>query len=256
MITGDVNLSVYQPTGWSDKIILSTQGVSETSSSVIYDNQEVYLSFAVTNYGPADIPDKIVFSSQIYVDGRVVATLDISGLLSNHYQPFNNIDIGVLSKGVHSIKLVIDSNGSINETNETDNTLTVSKTIVVAASNLTPSQLTTWDSKIVLSTQTGLNSTTAVIYSNQTVYLSCAITNIGSIDVVQSIVTKLYMDDLLIMSFNTNGLKIGYLSYIKDYNIGKLTVGKHTFKIVTDSNNDIQESDETDNQFSLTKTIN
>jgi hypothetical protein len=67
--------------------------------------------------------------------------------------------------------------------------------------------------------------------------------------------TELYVDGVLRASWHTDPpLNLNFYAYVEDYSIGALPAGTHTIRIRTDSTGAIDESNETDNEY--TKTFN
>jgi hypothetical protein len=99
------------------------------------------------------------------------------------------------------------------------------------------------------------NTDATTIYSDENVYIDWAVLNNGSAATGARFYTKLYVDNVEKGSWftdpplNVNG------SYSRlDFNIGTLTTGTHTIKIVTDATGAISESNESDNEYSKSKT--
>jgi hypothetical protein len=248
------NLTPYQPAGWDDKIVLSTVTGTNVSASIIYNTQTIYLDWAVINNGTSDITG--AFTSKLYIDGTLHATYVSPSLNAGYYAYISDAVIAPLEAGSHTFKVVVDSEGNIAESNEGDNEYSRTKTITyTVCTNLTPFQPDGWDDKLVLSTSTGSNISASTIYDNQTIYLDWAELNNGSCSITQAFSTRIYVDDVLKTTYNTPGLTAGYYAYIIDASIGPLSAGSHTFKIVVDANNNVTESDESDNEYTRTKTI-
>ena len=249
-----VNLTPYQPAGWDDRIVLSTVTGTNTSASTIYSNQTIYLDWAAINNGTLNITQ--TFYTKLYVDGTLKATYSTAGLNANYYASITDAVIGTLSAGTHTFKIVVDANYNVTETNESDNEYTRSKTITAAVCvNLTPYQPSGWDDKIVLSTVTGTNTTTTTIYDNQTIYLDWAVINNGTCNILQTFYYKLYVDGGLLTTYSSPGLNANSYAAITDATIGPLSAGSHTFKIVADANANVPETNESDNEYTRTKTI-
>lgn len=124
------NLTPFQPTGWSDKIVVSTTTGNNTDSSVINDTDIIYIDWAVLNDGTTDAGQ---FYSGLYVDDVLIVQGDhSSGLSANYYSSVIDYSIGTLSPGTHTISVSADNTGLVTESNEADNTYT--KTIHVNAS--------------------------------------------------------------------------------------------------------------------------
>ncbi|HAB52147.1 MAG TPA: hypothetical protein DCE80_08270, partial [Ignavibacteriales bacterium] len=133
------NLTPHKPSGWSDKIVVSTTTGTNSDSSTIYTSDTVYVDWAVINNGSANI--NTTFYTKLYIDGSYKSSWYTSSLDVNYYTNFTDYSIGQLSAGAHTIKIVTDETGVISESNESDNEY--SKTITVTAvadskPNLTP----------------------------------------------------------------------------------------------------------------------
>jgi hypothetical protein len=126
------NLTPYQPSGWSDKIVVTNKigctSTACTDSSSLYTTDTLYSSWAVLNNGAA--ATSASFYCGLYVDGVLKQSWKIDppfNANSGVYVP--DYPIGSLSAGSHSIRIVADSTGVIDESNEGDNeyTLTLQK---------------------------------------------------------------------------------------------------------------------------------
>lgn len=128
------NLTPYTPTGWSDKIVVSTTSGATTDSSTIHTTDNLYASFAIANNSSSNISTP--FYTALYVDGVEKQTWQINSLNASVIAGTpSGFNIGTLSAGTHTIKIVTDSTGAVTESNETDNEY--SKTITVVQSNCT-----------------------------------------------------------------------------------------------------------------------
>jgi subtilase family serine protease/C1A family cysteine protease len=254
-LLADVNLIPFKPTGWDDLIVLSTTTGTNTSSSTIYDNQSIYFDGALTNSGTENIAQ--IFYTKIYVDDILKATYSTSSLNSSAYATITDASMGSLSAGSHTFKIVIDSENNIAESNESDNEFTLIKIIAPSSDclNMTPYLPTGWSDKIVLSNVTGTNTSTETIYDNQTIYIDWAFSNTGTCNITQTYNTKLYIDGILKGTYSTTGLYANSYKYYPDVSLGTLAAGLHTFTIVVDGDNAVAESNESDNEFTLTKII-
>lgn len=189
-----VNLTPYQPGGWDNKIVLSTVTGTNTSAPMIFEVDNIYLDWAALNNGTDDI--SATFYIRLYVDGVSKAAWTKPGLIHNTYTWAVDYNLGKLSAGTHTAKIVVDSDGHVAETNETDNEYTRTFTVLPNI-NLTPYQPSGWDNKVVLSTVTGTHTSASAIYNNQDIYIDWAVTNNGTAAAVQTFHTKLYVDGVL-----------------------------------------------------------
>jgi hypothetical protein len=97
-------------------------------SNTFYTTDTLYVDWAVVNDGPVDTG--VGFSVALYVDEGLKNTFSTSSPLNaDYYWPWNDYPIGSLSAGLHRIKIVVDSTGLVDESNEGDNEY--SKTIIV-----------------------------------------------------------------------------------------------------------------------------
>ena len=126
------NLKPHQPRDWSDKIVVSNVKDTHSDSSLLRDTDDLYVDFAVLNAGPASVTES--FRVELFVDGRLARTFESersssSPLMSNYFTSWSDYWIGRLSAGTHTLKIVVDAEDSVSESNERDNEY--SKTITV-----------------------------------------------------------------------------------------------------------------------------
>jgi hypothetical protein len=120
--------------------------------------------------------------------------------------------------------------------------------------NLVPYQPAGWSDKIVAATLTGSTNDATQINSDQDIYISWAVLNSATnADIAVRFYTQLYVDGTLNDTWNTDGLKSRFYTYVTDYDVGKLPVGTHTLRLDTDTTGVVSESNENDNSY--TKTI-
>src|SRR5581483_3840430 len=242
----------YQPSGWSDKIVVSTVTGTSTDSSPLTTADTLYVDWAVANFGTASAGS---FQTSLYVDGVLQTSWSSSSLPASSYTYVQDYAIGPLSAGSHTITITADSGNTVTESNESDNSYT--KNITVGASsfpNLAPCQPAGWSDKIVVSTNTGTSTDNSPLLSTNTLYVDWAVTNNGS-STASNFSTALYVDGVFQNSWNTTSLAPGAFIFIQDYSIGSLSAGSHTVSITTDSSNTVVESSETDNTYTKNITV-
>jgi len=113
------NLTLYQDTGWSSKIVISDQKGTNTDANIIYANENVYIDFIITNYSQTDLTG--TFSTILYLDGSQKLKKvrhSLSKMTGDVELDFN---LGNLSSGSHTVKIDIDSSNAIDESDESDN---------------------------------------------------------------------------------------------------------------------------------------
>ncbi|RZB38000.1 MAG: hypothetical protein SRB2_00346 [Desulfobacteraceae bacterium Eth-SRB2] len=128
------NLTPYKPSGWSDKIVVSTNSGDHLDDSPLYDTDTLYIDFAVDNDGTA--PTDQTYYIALYIDDVIKLALHKDPPHSpGLYGKIEDYLIGSLSAGTHTIKLVADYDNRIAESNETDNEYTKTITVLYDPSN-------------------------------------------------------------------------------------------------------------------------
>ncbi len=121
------NLISYKPQGWSDKIVVSNSTGTNSDSNPLYTTDTLYVDFAVLNDSDVSISSR--FYATLYVDGILRTTRNWDSLSAHYYGYIEDYSIGSLNAGTHTIKIIADSSGAIDESKEWDNEYT--KTIYV-----------------------------------------------------------------------------------------------------------------------------
>jgi hypothetical protein len=254
---GSPNLTPYQPAGWSDKIVVSNTTGTNTDSAVLNPTDTLYVDWVVRNTGT--VSTATGFYTNLYVDGALVQQwftgVSVSPGISAYALDFS---IGSLAAGQHAIKIVADATGTIAESNETDNeyTKTISVQALAGLPTLTPFQPSSWSDKIVVSTTPGTNTDSPSFGTTDTLYVDWAVRNTGTAPTAASFTTALYVDNVFVNQWLT-GVPVppGLSAYNLDYPIGPLAAGPHTIKIVADSTGAVTESNEADNEYTKTITV-
>ena len=122
--------------------------------------------------------------------------------------------------------------------------------------NLTPYQPSGWADKIVVSNHSGDHDDDSPLFTSDTLYIDFAVANAGGAATEATFYIRLYVDDIPEATWSVPPpLEAGYYVYAEDYSLGPLFAGSHTIKIVADYDNQITESDETDNEYQRTINI-
>jgi len=117
--------------------------------------------------------------------------------------------------------------------------------------DLEPKLLSGWDNKIIPSKVTGTRTSVTEFTTSDTIYVDY---NCGNTDASQAVSGTwrygLYLNDTRIKYFErTADLAAGSTSYISDSDIGTLSAGTHSLKVVCDYDSNIGEDDETNNSY-------
>lgn len=134
------NLVPFMPSqvsgfGWDDVIIASHSTKANKNASGIYDDADIYLSFAVLNNGTSSVTTK--FYIKIFIDGYDFF-LDYydKELPPNNFVYWRDLNIGKLTPGVHIVSLYSDYTNVVYESDETDNNY--SRYLIVIHDSLPP----------------------------------------------------------------------------------------------------------------------
>lgn len=122
--------------------------------------------------------------------------------------------------------------------------------------NFTNYQPAGWDNSIVISAITGTNTSEIGFYENQTLYIDIGIINNGTCNASQPFTAHVFLDGVFKTTINYNNLNAGFYGSFVDYLIsGSLSVGNHTILVNIDNPSTIAETNESDNNFSRTFTV-
>lgn len=113
--------------------------------------------------------------------------------------------------------------------------------------NLTPYQPAGWDHPIVPSSVTGTH-TVDTLYSDQPTYIDFAVENNGEANIADRFHIALYIDNDLIGKWYCDELNVDYYTFVEDF-LMTVSEGYHTLKVVADCDSEVDESDESDNEY-------
>jgi len=115
------NLAPFKPAGWSDTIVVATQRNTTTDATLIYHDEAVYVDWAAWNSSlTASATPRIYYT--LHLDGVLIEDWHTEGLQANSYTQITDFNLGTLSAGTHALRLMVDAQSGVTETDETDNT--------------------------------------------------------------------------------------------------------------------------------------
>jgi hypothetical protein len=128
------NLRPYKPLAWSDTIIISNQQGTSVDD-IIYNTQAVYVDYSYINSGTKKTEG--TYYHKLYLNDVLKRSMYRTDTLgSRYYTWYGDYSLGVLDAGTYTIKLVVDANNQITESNENDNTYSKQFTVYDVASSL------------------------------------------------------------------------------------------------------------------------
>ncbi|MBP1673027.1 MAG: large protein [Bacteroidetes bacterium] len=122
------DLLQYTPNGWSAPLVTSVTTGTNTDATTIYSTNNVYVDVAFSNISNQNITNSFV--SYLYLNNSLVYTFNTPGLNANNYTYANDINIGQLQPGTYELKMIVDGNGQVIETNEGNNIYIKNFTVV------------------------------------------------------------------------------------------------------------------------------
>ena|GEM_PF-6732809 len=132
-VLGSPNIAPYQPIGWSNKIVVSNVIGTTVNSLSLGATDSLYVDWAIANIGGAEAA-AVNSTYAMYLDNVFLNSWSNIGAIppvstSGTYLQITDIPIGPLTDGVHTLRLVADSNNTITEGNESDNEYTLIFTV-------------------------------------------------------------------------------------------------------------------------------
>jgi PKD repeat protein len=131
------NLAPYQPGGWSAPIVVSTVTGTTTDSASLTSTDTLYVDFCYANLS-STVQTVNPFTVKLLVDGNVATTVTQPAYLGYFYKYAVNYNLGKLSAGTHTLELVVNPDGSVPESDPTDNTYTKTITVKAGVANTPP----------------------------------------------------------------------------------------------------------------------
>lgn len=126
-VAGKPDLTLYKPSGWSDKIVVSKRIGDNTDDLALTIDDTLYVDWAVINQGNADIDKRFYY--YLYVDSTKVHEWYSDNLKVGYNARIEDYSIGKLGTGMHTIKIVADATMVVDELDENNNEFTKSISI-------------------------------------------------------------------------------------------------------------------------------
>jgi hypothetical protein len=244
----DSNLVPHTPSGWDQPLVPASVAGTHTVND-LYTYQNTYIDWTVKNLGPDDILEQ--FDTCLYIDNIELYCWYTNGKIAGNIAYVEDWLLNMTpTPGWHNLEIVTDVNNDVNETNELDNAWSTDFYWHPDA-NLSPYKQGSWDYPIVPASLTGTH-TVSDLYTYQNTYIDWTIKNWGPEDILAQFDTCLYIDDVEINCWDTNGMIAGNIAYVEDWVLNMTpTPGWHNLKIVTDVYDVVLETNEQDNTWSM-----
>ncbi len=242
------NLAPLQQEGWDSALVISTVADTNTDAATVDATQTLFIDWTVFNFGDATSD---VFQIDLVLDGFVVMSW-----ISPELPPLGGVEVldfqlGPLPEGLHSLALLIDSTDEVFESDEDDNILERSVLVSTGgAPNLRPFQPDGWDAPLVVSREAGTRRDSAMLTAAEPLFIDWAVLNNGTAATGDTFFTTLFVDGVEVGQwFSDPPLQPNFFFFVEDFRIGPLAAGTHTLRLLADSSGDIDEGNESDNEY-------
>ena len=111
-LNGDVDLSVVNTAGSSDKLILAGTPDALSTPEYCFAGATVYLTYTVSNTGSKESGS---FYSTVRVDGEPVSSSSIESIAGSSTRKVANLSLGELNVGIHNVHVILDESNDIQE---------------------------------------------------------------------------------------------------------------------------------------------
>jgi len=173
--------------------------------------EEAYVSWGITNTGPNTINDR--FYVDLYYDDIVVERWSSRGMSVDYYsyiEDWVGLETRVrVQPGVHTLRLVVDATGLIQETDESDNVYEKEFTWQPPISgpstptpvpdrlpDLVPYAIKEWGAPLIATSYSG-DTVDGPLSVDVTTYVRTGVRNQGLSSIIEDVVVHLYVDDVL-----------------------------------------------------------
>ena len=273
------DLVPFAPEGWGAPLI-ATSYAGDTVDGPLSTDVPSYVRAAIRNQGLSSTPEDVWI--YLYLDGLLVDRRMFEGFLADtsvaSIEWERLFEIVNVSAGVHTLKVVVDPNDLVEESDEANNSFekqltwgtgpVPSRPLMAADAlppqtgpltlpNLVPGWRYGWDGPIIVSHQQGtfLNSPLTV---DMRPLIDVVVYN-RSVVATAPFSVDLYFDGEKVHTVQfSSSLGAGFVGWVEDWeglpDTVQLTEGPHTLRIVIDASNTVVEANEEDNVYEQTFT--
>ena len=247
--TGSATVVVGRSNLTPAPLILSTVAGTVTDAVAINATQPVFVDVALNNGGNG--PASQAFTTELYLDGVLLRTFSQMLPVAPGSAARLDVPIGPLSAGQHTLRVRVDTGTSVPESNEADNEIVRTFTVLPGPSpNLAPGT-------IVVSSTTGTTTDTPVFQITDSVFVDFSTINDGQLVTGTASTADVFLDNVLVAQSPISAtLGAGQTASVLDLPLGSVAAGSHTLRVVLDSGHVLAESNETDNEFTKLFTVN
>ncbi|MDO4587935.1 MAG: CARDB domain-containing protein, partial [Planctomycetia bacterium] len=256
------DLIPYTPQGWSGPVVVTNTTASTISSDNILPVDNVYVNFSIANYSNVDIAIPFEVKLELSTSNGVLKSQswNVTRLSAMSYVTATSIlwDLGQLEAESYTVKMTIDPNDAINESDKSNNTVTYSFDVISDEKpDLIPLAPEGWSGPIVVAKSENTTTSDTSFTSNDNIYIKTSVFNDSLFNVAKTFYVAVNVDEAhLSKSYTVNGLQGNqYACTDNVWNIGKLFPGTYTITLIIDRKGAIDESNEDNNTITYTFTV-
>ena len=263
------NLRYFVPPDWDQALVISS--FPDPSSSISSPPiEDLYISWSIVRDGEFLLTTE--FFVDLYLDGTFLERWKVDALnpgipkiMSGWSELLYRTN---LSAGEHQLELVIDSTDLILEDDEEDNIILMNFSVPKDSSsiveptialdrlpNLIPFTPPGWDNPIRVRNNQGASNGFEI---GEDLEIQVAFKNSGLSSVDRNFLAYLYLDEIPVAKFSERNLIADEAIVTSEWSgldtVLRIAPGQHTFTLVVDPTQLIQETKETDNIFTRTVT--
>jgi PKD repeat protein len=256
--SANINLTPTAGNGWADNIVLSSQSEDYAENFELSAEGDIYISFAVDNTETDNIAPEMM-TVEVYVDDILKITVtNMYDFPSDKIYTFTDYTLEDIQPGTHTIKIVIDPNNTIDESNENDNEYERTFTFG-GLPDLQAGIPESWDKALIVTNEKDDFAGGKTLQVSEELYINYAYGNFGESPLFGNVNSKIYIDGELVLQNNSEDypeiippLNVEHVHKFFNHSIGKLSAGEHTIEMVVDESNMITEENEDNNSYSIT----
>ncbi len=287
-----VNLTLYSPLEWGVPLVASAHGSTlridrgpyepihaapKVLSGPLSVQADTFVAYGITNSGNLSHPGGVLVD--LYIDDTLILRDRWVHMIARqrvYRSPWGGLNNVVsLEPGRHVLKVVVDPNDLVAETDESDNVFVRELTWsdgpvgpddsaageppeaevpeVLLLPNLVPGWLWEWDGPIVVNSAAG-TITDGPLSIDEPVFVDLVVYNESVRPTDQDFVVDLFLDGVRVNIVDLPGpTPAKSFRIVSDWDglsrVVRMTPGPHVLKMVIDPDDRVREADETDNVF-------
>ncbi|MBN1924346.1 MAG: T9SS type A sorting domain-containing protein [Prolixibacteraceae bacterium] len=254
---GFVNLAPQLDAGWVTPLFLSHFMGAIQPDFVFYNSRDIYLNLCFGNNG--NLPCDSFHYMVIIESYDTIWSFDMGPIQPDWIRGINDENIGRFPPGDYTLTMVLDSENAIPESDENDNQISVDFTVFYDPGDLpnidafTPPE---WDAPLIISNSVDAGTSMDEVLQSDNLFIGFGCSNPDELPVGPFNVSVVLNDTEVLATRSLPELLPDRFHYWPNIEIGSLDPGEYTLSLKVDADNDVPETDEEDNLYSFSFTVN